>query len=147
MTGPLSDVVSYRLAGESFQSDGYTYNAFLDRDDVNARDEVTLRGRLRFDWNDRSETDVVLSRVDLDNGYDEFSLDNSGTTLSDEPGHDRQTSDFFSIQHEEEFNTLRVVLIGTNSHSDIEYGYDEDWSFTGIHPFGYTSTDNYIRER
>ena len=147
VTGPLSDVVSYRLAGESFQSDGYTYNAFLDRDDVNARDEVTLRGRLRFDWNDRSQTDVVLSRVDLDNGYDEFSLDNSGTTLSDEPGHDRQTSDFFSIQHEEEFNTLSVVLIGTNSHSDIEYGYDEDWSFTGIHPSGYTSTDNYIRER
>ena len=33
------------------------------------------------------------------------------------------------------------------ANSDIGYGYDEDWSFTGIHPFGYTSTDHYLRER
>ena len=147
VTGPLSNLVSYRLTGEVHESDGYTDNSFLDRDDVNARDETTVRGRLRFDWNDESRTDLTLGRIDIDNGYDAFSLDNTRTTLSDEPGHDRQTSSFFSLHHEEAMDSLTIAVIGTTSSSDLEYGYDEDWSYTGIHPFGYTSFDNYIRER
>ena len=39
-----------------------------------------------------------------------------------------------------------TTILGA-ANSDIDYGYDEDWSFTGIHPFGYTSTDRYLRER
>jgi outer membrane receptor protein involved in Fe transport len=30
--------------------------------------------------------------------------------------------------------------------SDIAYGYDEDWTFDGFHPFGYSSTDFYLRD-
>ena len=30
--------------------------------------------------------------------------------------------------------------------SDIAYGYDEDWTFSGFHPFGYSSTDLYLRD-
>ena len=30
--------------------------------------------------------------------------------------------------------------------SDLDYGYDEDWTFTGFHPNGYTSFDGYFRE-
>ncbi|MDH5737897.1 MAG: TonB-dependent receptor, partial [Gammaproteobacteria bacterium] len=37
-------------------------------------------------------------------------------------------------------------IIGT-SDSDLEYGYDEDWTYVGIHPWGYASKDNYHRDR
>ena len=30
--------------------------------------------------------------------------------------------------------------------SDIAYGYDEDWAFDGFHPYGYNSTDLYLRD-
>ena len=30
--------------------------------------------------------------------------------------------------------------------SDIAYGYDEDWTFDGFHPIGYSSTDLYLRD-
>ena len=42
---------------------------------------------------------------------------------------------------------LSVELLLNGAESDLDYGYDEDWSFTGIHPWGYTSTDYYLRER
>ena len=31
-------------------------------------------------------------------------------------------------------------------NSDIAYGYDEDWTFDGFHPIGYSSTDLYLRD-
>jgi hypothetical protein len=57
---------------------------FLDRDDTNDRDELTLRGRVAADlgaWH----VDASAMLVDLDNGYDVFTIDNSFTTRSDRP--------------------------------------------------------------
>ena len=33
------------------------------------------------------------------------------------------------------------------SRNDSDYGYDEDWTYEGFHPDGYSSTDRYLRER
>ena len=30
--------------------------------------------------------------------------------------------------------------------SDVVYGYDEDWTYDGFHPYGYSSTDYYDRD-
>ncbi len=145
-SGPLSSDLGARIAIGQFNSDGYTYNAFQDRDDVNARDETSLRGKLAFGA-DNHRTVVAFAHVDIDNGYDAFSLDNTRTTLSDEPGRDRQRSNSISIDSTWQRDGFDLKLIGAASDSDIEYSYDEDWSFTGIHPFGYTSTDAYLRDR
>jgi outer membrane receptor protein involved in Fe transport len=146
-TGPLTDRLQYRLAVEDHSSDGYYENDFLDEDDNNNRDELSLRGKLNFQPNDIWDLKFTLSHVDVDNGYDAFSLDNIRHTLSDEPGHDRQES--LSIGVESTWNLTGFDLVGivNAADSDIEYGYDEDWTFTDFHPFGYTSTDNYLRDR
>jgi outer membrane receptor protein involved in Fe transport len=40
-----------------------------------------------------------------------------------------------------------VEAIVAASESRIDYGFDEDWTFTGFDPDGYTSTDRYLRDR
>ena len=37
---------------------------------------------------DANTLDIKLNKVDVDNGYDAFSLDNTRETLSDQPGED-----------------------------------------------------------
>ena len=146
-TGPLTDKLQYRLAVEDHSSDGYGENDFLDEDDNNSRDELSLRGKLNYQPNNNWNLKFTLAHIDVDNDYDAFSLDNIRHTLSDEPGHDRQES--LSIGVESTWNLTGFDLVGilNAADSDIEYGYDEDWTFTGFHPFGYTSTDNYLRDR
>jgi outer membrane receptor protein involved in Fe transport len=147
LTGPLGDSVQARLVAESHESDGYYENDFLGKDDTNGRDELTIRAKVHVDVSDTWNLDMSLSKVDVDNGYDAFTLDNTRDTLSDEPGHDRQDSTSFAIDSTWNLSLFDVRAIASVADSDIEYGFDEDWTYTGIHPWGYTSTDNYIRER
>ena len=144
---PLREDLNLRVVAESHESDGYIQNDFLDRDDVNHRDEQTIRAKLNWQVQDNWNIGFTLANVDIDNGYDAFSLDNTRRTLSDEPGFDRQDSTYLSIKSKSNFDRLDMEVLLNRSDSDLAYGYDEDWSFTGIHPFGYTSTDYYFRDR
>ncbi|GAA6152695.1 TonB-dependent receptor [Pseudoteredinibacter isoporae] len=148
MSGPISDTVSYRIATQDEESDGYMENRHLGRDDTADIDEKTVRAKLRIEPSDELRLDLTALYVDVDNGYDHFTLDNSRNTLSDEPGHDRQETKAVSAQLNWQFSET-MILDGSISvaDSDLEYGYDEDWTFVGIHPDGYSSTDNYLRER
>src|SRR5690606_25233059 len=90
ISGPLSDQLGFRLAAEQHSSDGYQKNAFLNSEDNARYDEQTLRGSVRWQPTETVKLDFHGLYVDVDNGYDGFSLDNTRTTLSDQPGHDRQ---------------------------------------------------------
>jgi len=147
VTGPLSDSVSGRLAIGRHQSDGYYQNAFLGTKRNNAQDELSIRSKLRAEMSDTWKLDFSLSHVDIDNGYDAFTLDNSRTTLSDEPGRDVQSSVAFAVDSTWEMDSFDLELILGLADSDMEYSYDEDWTFAGIHPDGYMSRDSYIRDR
>ncbi len=147
LSGAMSDAVHARLAVQSAAGDGFVTNDHLGRDDTNDRDETTLRARMHWLISDDATVKFSYMHVDVDNGYDAFSLDNTRHTLSDQPGHDRQDSDALGIDATWLFDDMRLQLIGALSDSDVEYGYDEDWAFDGIHPFGYTSSDNYLRDR
>jgi outer membrane receptor protein involved in Fe transport len=147
VTGPLSESVSGRLAIGRHQSDGYYQNAFLGTKRNNAQDELSIRSKLRAEMSDTWTLDFSLSHVDIDNGYDAFTLDNSRTTLSDEPGRDRQSSVAFAVDSTWEMDSFDLELILGLADSDMEYSYDEDWTFAGIHPDGYMSRDSYIRDR
>jgi len=147
LSGPLTSSLAARLAIQQFNSDGYLENAFLNRSDTNHRDEFS--SRLKVNWTPSDQWNVTgsLFNVELDNGYDGFSLDNNRTTLSDEPGFDRQSSRAIGINSRFQGNGFIWQTLFNIAHSDLDYGYDEDWSFTGIHPWGYTSTDHYFRDR
>ena len=144
---PVSAQLLLRAAFSDHESDGYMYNQFLDRNDANGRNESTSRIKMRWLPSNRWVVDVSLANTEVDNGYDTFSLDNNRVTLSDEPGFDRQKSRYASIKSKWLGQNYEITTILGAANSDIDYGYDEDWSFTGIHPFGYTSTDRYLRER
>jgi iron complex outermembrane recepter protein len=147
LTGPLSESILGRLAIEKHESDGYYENDFLDSEENNSRDELTVRGKLHIKLSDSWNLNLSTAYIDMDNGYDAFSLDNNRHTLSDAPGHDRQESMSLAMESTWATTNFDVVGILSASNSDIEYGYDEDWTFEGIHPWGYSSFDNYSRDR
>jgi len=148
LSGPLgTDRLLYRIAAQSYQSEGFNNNDFLN-EPTNERDEVTLRGKLHWQLSDTLELDLNGTLIDVDNGYDAFSLDNVRDTLSDEPGQDKQQARIAGgkITWTDPASFYLQAILGS-SHSDSEYGYDEDWVDADFHDWGYTSTDNYIRDR
>ncbi|MFT7559821.1 MAG: iron complex outermembrane receptor protein [Flavobacteriales bacterium] len=154
LSAPISEALGWRFSALRNKGDGYIENDFLDRKDTNNFDELSLRNHFSFQVNDDASLDLISYFVDVDNGYDAFSLDNNRHTLSDEPGHDRQRT-FANAVH---FNysglsAADINVVASRSDSTIEYGYDEDWSFIDICPIDsdcawwqYSTFDNYERE-
>jgi outer membrane receptor protein involved in Fe transport len=147
VSGPLTETTQGRIALQQYRSDGYVHNDYLDRDDTNNFDELTARGKLRWQIDSATTIDLAAGYVDIDNGYDAFSLDNKRDTISDQPGLDKQKSRFGSIvaTFEQPKDFLVETIVGY-ADSDISYGYDEDWTFVGFDPNGYSSTDEYVRD-
>ncbi|WP_066966526.1 TonB-dependent receptor [Microbulbifer sp. Q7] len=147
-SGPLSEQLGYRFAVQNQQSDGYVHNRYLNRKDTNNIDETVARGKLRYQASDDLQLDFTLLYLDADNGYDAFSFDNSRNTLSDQPGWDRQQTLAGAVSTTWSGSPLFTVKsVLSAASSDTEYGYDEDWTYVGFHPWEYSSTDNYQRER
>ena len=148
-TGPLiADQLLYRLAVNRFHSDGFIKNDYLGKDDTNGQDETTLRGKLRWLPSDRDTVDLTAMYVDIDNGYDAFSLDNTRHTLSDEPGKDKQDSKALGIEWQHELEHLQIETAATGATTASTYSFDEDWSYVGIAPgWEYSSKDRYKRDR
>ncbi|MFQ3339280.1 MAG: iron complex outermembrane receptor protein, partial [Colwellia sp.] len=159
LSGPATDSVNYRLAVNQSNSDGYIENIYLQDDDTNNRDELSIRGKLAIEASDNLTIDLAGYYFDFDNGYDTFSLDNTRETLSDEPGFDQQETAAFSAKFTYQgFDSATILAIISNADSDLAYGYDEDWAYVGISApdvienpdyayFEYSSTDHYYREK
>lgn len=126
--GPLGARASGRLAAHQYRANGFRRNATLDRDDTNGREELSLRAKLNIDPAPGLALRLALMHVDLDNGYDGWSIDNRLTTWSDRPGRDSQASTGASMRAELELGGgHRLVSISGVATSDIEHSYDADW--------------------
>ncbi len=156
VSGPLGDAAGARIALQKNQGDGYIDNAALGRSDTNGYDETTVRATLEAAPNDRSTYGLTAFYFDGRNGYDAFSLDNTRTTLSDEPGRDDQQSTALAGRAEWSLGeTATLSAVATWLDSDLGYGYDEDWTFDGIcdgtlcDPVWdrYVAADEYLRNR
>ncbi len=140
-----------RASIHQHKSDGYIDNNYLNRDNTNNQDELTVRGHLTWLASDDFTADLNLLHINTDNGYDAFTFDNSRNTLSDEPGVDSQQTNAISVQTGWDMsNALRLETNIAHADSNLEYSYDEDWSFVGqfaddLYP--YSSFDQYLRER
>ena len=133
ISAPISEAVGWRFAAMKNVSDGYIENEFLDTEDTNNIDEFSARNHIHFQAGEDLSIDLISYFIDIDNGYDAFSLDNNRTTLSDQPGQDRQET-FANALH---LNYEGMSLADLNAtlsaaNSEIDYGYDEDWSFREI---------------
>ena len=148
--GPIGDAGSaWRLAGQTFSSDGFLHNAYLDRDDTNGRDESTLRGKLRWKLAAGWRADLAALYVDVDNGFDAFTPDNSRTMLSGKPGRDAQRTRGVSAGVTGTLGDITVHSVSGYAWSDSVYSFDGDWgndAYWGeFAPYDYFS--HYARER
>ena len=111
ISGPASDSVNYRLTAEKYKSDGYVHNGYLKKDNTNNQDELSLKGKVSIAASNDWQIDLSLIHHDFDNGYDTFSLDNNRTTLSDEPGFDKQKTTAGSAKFTYSgFNALKCLV-------------------------------------
>ncbi len=149
--GPIGEgETAWRLAAGNHRSDGFRRDTFLGRDDTNGYDETSARLRLRAQPFDDLRADFVAMWVDLDNGYDAFSVDNSRVTLSDQPGQDTQIARAFAMRLDytgaEAFDVISRTTMGTSRSVysfDGDWGNDESW---GIYA-PYTYFQRFDRER
>ena len=129
VTGPVPSLDSaFRLAAERYTSDGYYHNVYLGRYDTNNRDELTLRGRWRYQPSARLRVDLSVLHVRIDNGYDAFAPDNTRNTHSDEPSVDAQHSTGAAVKVAwSGLGAATLTAIGTVARTRVKYGYDGDW--------------------
>jgi len=121
--------LTFRLALHQLNQDGFRDNKFLGKDDTNRRDELTTRLKLRWLANDDWQWDGTLLYADADNGYDEFSLDNTEfDTFSDQPGRDEQKTVAGSIRGIwTGLDNVDFTTITSYTDTDSLYSYDSDW--------------------
>ncbi|MGK0296536.1 MAG: iron complex outermembrane receptor protein [Gammaproteobacteria bacterium] len=154
VSGPLSDSIGGRLSIQQNMSDGYYSNDFIKRNNTNKRDELSMRGKLRWTNSNAAEINLIASYADLDGGYDAFSLDNVRNTISDNPGNDKQETVALAIKANwpmlQGIN-LETLLSWRDSNED--YAFDEDWVFSGFCDgvrcdplFEFSSTDKLLRQ-
>ena len=142
----IADGVSARIAMQQVKSDGFVENSYLNRDDTNNMDEFNAKLAVDYVISDKVGLEFKLYHFDIDNGYDAFSLDNDNKTRSDEPGFDRTETQAASVKYIADLGQHSFSLSLTTLNADLDYGYDEDWTFVGFHPDEYSSFDQYKRE-
>ncbi|MCP4831763.1 MAG: TonB-dependent receptor [Gammaproteobacteria bacterium] len=126
--GSLSNSLNGRFSIFNYTDNGFRNNDFLNRDDTNKRDELTLRGKLS--WDIANDWVVLFSGLyaDFDNNYDAWTVTNTDNTQSDNPGKDSQKTTAGSIRITggltEAFNLVSITSL---AHSEVDFGYDGDW--------------------
>jgi len=146
----IDDSLLGRLSIYKNSSDGFMKNSYLERDDTNNIDELTAKAHLKWLASDKHTIDLNLIHVDIDNGYDAFTLDNSRDSHSDQPGQDTQKTNAFALKSTYEFDKMRLISKISHSNSDMTYSYDEDWSYVGEFDaslWPYMGFDEYKREQ
>lgn len=129
ISGPIDSLDSgFRLAVQHYYTNGYYDNVYLNRDDTNRQDEYTYRAKWAFTPSDSLRVELTAMQVDIDNGYDAFTIDNSRNTESDQPGVDSQHSTGVSARvHYLASDTVGFTAVATYARSIIKYSFDGDW--------------------
>ncbi|XQF89488.1 TonB-dependent receptor [Pseudoalteromonas espejiana] len=153
----LTDDTSARVSYFRRKSDGYVDNLYLN-DETQQQDEQVARFKLNSQLTEHLNTELNLHYIDINNGYDAFTLDNSRNSVADEPGQDNQQSYALGINNTYTgFDAFDVNLNLSAIDTELLYSFDEDWvcndasepqlCAAGLHPWGYSSTDIYTRDR
>jgi len=153
----LTDDTSARVSYFRRKSDGYVDNLYLDKP-TQDQDEQVARFKLNSQLTVHLNSELNLHYIDINNGYDAFTLDNSRNSLADQPGEDNQQSYAVGLNNTYTgFDAFDVSLNLSAIDTELFYSFDEDWvcndtskpqlCAAGLHPDGYSSTDIYSRDR
>jgi outer membrane receptor protein involved in Fe transport len=149
-TGPIPALdSSFRLAAQHYKSDGYYHDVYLNRNDTDRRGELTLRSRWNYKPSERLSVDLSVLRVQIDNGYDAFTLDGSRNTQSDNPGVDSQHSTGVSVRvGYSGIGPATLTFIGAYADTRVKYSFDGDWGNPVLWaPYVYDYNDVQNRQR
>ena len=153
----ITDSTAVRASIYQRESDGYQDNLYLDKA-TQQQDEMVGRFKLHSQLTDHFRSELSVHYIDINNGYDAFTLDNSRNSVADEPGQDNQESIAVGLANiYTGFDWFDVSLNLSGIDSELVYSFDEDWvcndinqpqlCAAGLHSDGYSSTDAYFRDR
>jgi len=127
--GPIgAGETAWRLVAGNYRSDGFRRDTYLHRDDVNGYNETNARFKLHAQPAETLTADVTAMWVDLDNGYDAFSIDNSRVSLADKPGQDTQLAHALAVRLDYSgAASFDVVSRSSAGVSRSVYSFDGDW--------------------
>ncbi|MGJ8653548.1 MAG: TonB-dependent receptor [Opitutaceae bacterium] len=122
--------LTFRFAAYQLEQDGFRDNKFLNRNDTNERNEFNTRLKVRWIANDDWQWDGTVFYANADNGYDEWSLDNTEfDTFSDELGRDEQESIAGSLRGTwTGLDNVIVTTISSYSDTNSTNSFDGDWA-------------------
>jgi iron complex outermembrane receptor protein len=140
----------WRLVAQQYLSDGFRHDAYLNENSTNGYDEGTLRGKLRWQVTDTLRADLTLMHVNIDNGYDAWSIYNTYTTYSNQPGRDAQLSNGAALRLVDAIDGVgELRSVTSTANSKITYSFDGDWgndpywaATTGSAPYDYFQSDD-----
>lgn len=153
----ITDSTAVRASIYQRESDGYQDNLYLDKA-TQQQDEMVGRFKLHSQLTDHLRSELSVHYIDINNGYDAFTLDNSRNSVADNPGQDNQESIAVGLANiYTGFDWFDVNLNLSGIDSELVYSFDDDWvcndinqpqlCAAGLHPDGYSSTDAYFRDR
>jgi len=148
--GPLkiSDDITYRLALHKHEDDGFRKNIYLNRSNTSKKDELTSRFKVNWEVSDETSVKLLLSRVNLNDPADIWTLDGSLNTLSDRPGMDSQKTNSFGLNIFSQFDGFNFQSLTSSTNTDVTFSYDADWGNSeSWHPYVYDYFSETIRNR
>ena len=125
--GMAAGSAGWRVVAQQYLSDGFRHNAYLDQNSTNGYDEGTLRGKVHWQVTDALSADLTLMHVNIDNGYDAWSIYNTRTTYSNQPGRDAQLSNGAALRVTESLGIGELRSVTSAASSKITYSFDGDW--------------------
>ena len=140
----------WRMVAQQYSSDGFRHDAYLNENSTNGFNEGTLRGKLRWQLSDDVRADLTLMHVNINNGYDAWSINNTDTTYSNQPGRDAQLSNGAALRFTSAiYGVGELQSVTSAASSKITYSFDGDWGNDALWgqyaPYDYFQSDNRTR--
>tara|TARA_B100000579_G_scaffold433423_1_gene452150 strand:+ start:2283 stop:4382 length:2100 start_codon:yes stop_codon:yes gene_type:complete len=147
--GPMkNEKLKYRLVVRTDYSDGFRKNIFLNKKDTSKKDELTFRYKLDWDIDSSTKIKFLVSKVDMDDPADIWTIDGSLNTLSDRPGMDSQKTDTYGIKIFKDYKNFDLQSYTSSTKTDVVFSYDADWGNKDSHfPYIYNYFSETIRNR
>lgn len=143
----VEDQLLGRASIYTHQSDGYMKNDTLDRDDTQKQDELTFRSKFKLFATEDLTLDFTLMHVNVNNGYDAFTLDNSRHSTSNQPGKDTQNTNAFAVKANWQASDAVIIQSeATYLNSSSTYSFDGDWRTLNDNEKHDRDRDNYSFE-
>lgn len=143
----VEDQLLGRASIYTHKSDGYMQNDTLGRDDTQKQDELTFRSKFKLFATEDLTLDFTLMHVNVNNGYDAFTLDNSRHSTSNQPGKDTQNTNAFAVKAN--WQASDAVIIQSEAsylNSSSTYSFDGDWRTLNDNEKHDRDRDNYSVE-